>query len=82
MDIHDVGRMVCDLVVNGAWNVQSIYTTLPAEVLAQLYRINPTIVPDREGAWTWETNSRGIYTMRDTYKSTSSSKTSNKTLLQ
>lgn len=68
VDIHDVERKLCDLVVNNAWNLQVLYTRLPVDVLDRLQKIKPPIVPNRHDVWTWETNTMGIYTARIAYR--------------
>ena len=68
VDIHDANIVLKDLILNGAWNVQDLYTELPANTINLLQQIRPVL--DNNGGsdvWTWWPSSTGSYTVKEAY---------------
>lgn len=67
VDIHDLNLRVKDVFVNGAWNFNHIYTTLPASITDSL-KILPICLNSRvTDGYTWKGNLHGIYSAEDGY---------------
>lgn len=67
VDIHDVELRICDVWVNGSWQLDALYTRLPNEVINKLQQINPRLVNGLVDTWVWGECSSGTYSVRSVY---------------
>lgn len=66
VNIVDTQATLADVIEEGQWRLQRLYTELPIEDKEQLILIEPTPKAQCD-AWTWKENSTGCYTVRDAY---------------
>src|ERR1044072_8595275 len=68
VDIHDVDIVLKDIISNGAWSVQQLYTNLPGEILHNLQKVKPVLDSNGGGdKWIWSSSNTGKYTVKDAY---------------
>lgn len=67
VNIADTQLTLGDLVHNGNWVLDQVYTPLPPQVLARLQGITPQVVQNRVDSWVWEPGRTGKYTVKEAY---------------
>ncbi|XP_057432224.1 uncharacterized protein LOC130724978 [Lotus japonicus] len=65
--ITDTKHRLCDVIQNGTWSLNTLYTVLPSEMQACLQKIAPTLNMTRQDKWVWRESSTGCYNVRDAY---------------
>ncbi|KAL6556199.1 hypothetical protein OROGR_005487 [Orobanche gracilis] len=67
--VHITDSNLClrDLIHDNSWNLSSLYTSIPTNVQVLFDNVMPVIMPNGEDGWTWTSNAKGIYTVRDAY---------------
>ncbi|KAK2405415.1 hypothetical protein QL285_054655 [Trifolium repens] len=58
---------VRDVFIDGNWNLNLLYTVLPAEIKESLASLPVNLNPEVSDCFTWKGNLNGIYTARDGY---------------
>ncbi|GAU17063.1 hypothetical protein TSUD_105620 [Trifolium subterraneum] len=67
VDIHDLQMRVRDVYIDGKFNLNSLYTPIPPEIVNHLNLLPICLNPLVADRYTWKGNLNGIYTARDGY---------------
>ncbi|CAJ2635744.1 unnamed protein product [Trifolium pratense] len=67
VDIHDIEIRVRDVFIDGNWNFNLLYTTMPNEVKEHLSNLPMILNSNVADCHTWKGNLNGLYTARDGY---------------
>ncbi|XP_045831415.1 uncharacterized protein LOC123922770 [Trifolium pratense] len=65
--IQDTAAKINDVWQNDMWNLRSLYTPLPNNVVTAITSIRPRIVEHLPDVWTWINSSSGLYSVKDAY---------------
>jgi hypothetical protein len=67
VDIHDLQMRVRDVFIDGKWNFNMLYTTIPSNVTDRLKLLPVCLNPQVADCYTWKGNLNGLYTAQDGY---------------
>lgn len=67
VDIHDPGLLICDVWANRTWQLNTLYTQLPDNVVNMLQLVVPRVVAGLANLWVRGECSSGNYTVSTTY---------------
>lgn len=61
VDIHDVELKICDVWVDDSWQLETLYTRLPNDLVNKLLHVVPRLASGLEDTWVWGECSSGLY---------------------
>jgi hypothetical protein len=67
VDIHDLQMRVRDVFIDGSWNFNLLYTTIPTDIMDQLKLLPVSLNSQVQDCFTWKGNLNGFYTAQDGY---------------
>lgn len=67
VDIHDVDMHIRDLWRDDSWQLHTLYTQLPQEVIDLIRQLTPFIVENIPDAWVWKHDFSGKYSVKSAY---------------
>ncbi|GAU22731.1 hypothetical protein TSUD_138560 [Trifolium subterraneum] len=67
VDIHDLQMRVRDVYIYGKFNLNSLYTHIPPEIVNHLNLLPVCLNPRVADRYTWKGNLNGLYTAQDGY---------------
>lgn len=67
VDIHDVELKICDVWVDDSWQLETLYTRLPNDLVNKLLHVVPRLASGLEDTWVWGECSSGLYCVSTAY---------------
>lgn len=68
VDIHDIHLQIKDVINDGKWNLDKLYTSLPSDATDAIFNISPLLHHDVPDMFIWTNNSDGCYSAKEGYK--------------